>query len=901
LKLSQILAASVLLLLLVSATPVQQVRAQGAYSEKLSVYVSGSNALWYMTFAGINGSSKLSSFESSPGLAWYNISAVQTSGWVSDFQIFGSQGYNLLPVPVTSSQGIYLNLGSDTYQDAAAAAGALDSFLLTAFVSVSNGTGSYDFFSPFAFNTLVPATMLTLLPTGEGGFVSAIGASSFDGTASPMVILEGLQSGSGFSHTLVVGSITTKALSSGAPAILGYFGSKPSFLRASNHSSSSVIQIRALDGIISSNDTAVVANDPATFTGSYTLTLAPGRKVSALNATVLQQPAQLMAYRTVDAGVLHTGQNIAITVSMSDLSTTAIAGIHFSDNWWNTAPFQGLFTPVTNTTFPSTLTNAAPVTPVYVLKYVGTATEKITIPASVISYSFTIGRSTFHGTATLNAIPLSLGADDPVVLSYVTPVGTLGKPVGQVQNFTVVAKNVGTLSAASVTIAGQSVPGLSVNGSASVTVSQSATGLLGTNVTKYYTVNYVNPNNPGVTLSSSTNTIVDVFSHSSMHIGSPFLLVTDSYRPLGSTAVNLTLAFFATNGGTANVTSYSATGLLPSGLACGTVSSTALTCVSGRIYLRYASIGAGQTETSYMVFNETALVNYIVPPMSFSGATAGLNFTGLSNPVGIPTGLVVGKHFSPSQMFGGMTSTVTVEVTDAGPFPVRNATVTAGADSFDALISSAATAKSLAEVVPGGNATFSYPVRATTYGTLLPANATVSFYFAGSSYTVQGTGPAVSIYKPLSVSITTSPSSPTEGKSFSMRVTISNPTGVTVSNVEFTLPLPKGFGLSQLEGASVVGGVFTMSSPTLGAYGTLNATAQGVAGSGITVPFDKASLTFSYGGTTVKGSLPAEGIAIAENITTRYLIPTALVLLALLAIAFYVRRKTYPSVPVSQK
>ena len=145
-KRSKLLAVAVVALMLTVAIPAQVASAQTAYTEKLTVYTAGSMFLWEMTFTGINGSSHLSAFESTPGLSWYNISAISTTSWVSDMQIFGPSGYNLLPVPFVPSQGLFLSVGSDSYADALSAANALDSYLVTSFTSLSNGTGTYSFY-----------------------------------------------------------------------------------------------------------------------------------------------------------------------------------------------------------------------------------------------------------------------------------------------------------------------------------------------------------------------------------------------------------------------------------------------------------------------------------------------------------------------------------------------------------------------------------------------------------------------------------------------------------------------------------------------------------------------------------------------------------------------------------
>jgi len=318
-----------------SAIPVQVASAKGAYSERLTVFTSGSIALWEMTFTGINGSSHLSALESAPGLSWYNISAISTANWVSDMQIFGPSGYNLLPVPFVPSQGLFLTVGSDSFSDASAAANGLDSYLLTSFKSFSNGTGTYTFYSPISFSNLIPATLFKFLPSSNGGFANVVTSTFFMGTDSPFIVLEGQKGSSGFAHELILGSISTSALTTqDQPSLSGYFSSTITSLTASNRSSSSVIQLRFLDGTVQSDDKgAIVTSDTSPFSGSYTLTLGAGKKVSTFNATVVEQPVELLAYRTVDVGVLRTDDNLTVTLNLRNLSPSGtISSVTFSDN-----------------------------------------------------------------------------------------------------------------------------------------------------------------------------------------------------------------------------------------------------------------------------------------------------------------------------------------------------------------------------------------------------------------------------------------------------------------------------------------------------------------------------------------------------------------------------------------
>ena len=896
--------------MILSAIPVQQAQAAAAYSEKLNVYVAGSDALWFFTFGGVNGSSRLSAFESTPGLSWYNVTAIKTAGWVSDFQVFGARGYNLLPYPMNStafggvpSQGLFLTVGSDSYADASAAAAALDSYLLTSFASLSNGTGTYTFYSPVSFSDLVPGTLLRFLPSGEGGFAKAISSTSFISLASPFVVLEGAKSPSGFAHDLVVGSLTSGALTSGQPAILSYFGSSVTSLRASNHSSSSVVQLTFLDGEVKSSDAGAVVRNTPQFTGSYSLALAPGKGFSKLNATVAQQPAPLLASRAVDVGVLRTGDNVSVTLTFRNLSPSeTITNLTFLDNWWNkTGAFRLVSGAGSDSVSSVSLAPGGSVTPVYRLQYTGAATGPMPIPASAVHYQYSVSGVSFNATALLNPIRLSLGADDAVVVATLAPNGSLGKPVGRSQGFNITVANVGTLPASSVVVAGHSIPGLAArSGTATVSVSQSAVGLLGVNSTRSYSMTYQDP--AGNQLSATTNVVSDIFSHSSMNIGFPALTVSAQVASLARLQPNLPLAFSTANSGLANVTSFRATASLPAGLGCGAISGTGLTCAGGVLTVSYPVLNASSTLTAYMKYNLTSPLNYVLEPFSFQGATSGGTVSGRSNAVAIPAGVVVSKQFTPSQLFGGMSSQVTLTAANAGPLPAYNATVASTVDTFDSVASTAVLSKTAASISAGENATVSYGVTlAQVSGTQVGTAATASFYFGATPFSVSGPAPRLVVYQPLKVSITTAPAAPEEGKNFTINFGITNPTGVQVSNVTFTLPVPSGLGLSHLVNAQVSSGLLTILAGDLGPHANYTASAVAVAGSGITVPFQKAKLTFTYAGVTISGTVPrSSGIGIAEDVTTRYVIPIAFIILAVFAVVFYVRRKA-AIVPVSPK
>jgi hypothetical protein len=623
--------------------------------------------------------------------------------------------------------------------------------------------------------------------------------------------------------------------------------------------------------------------------------------VFSINETVLQQPLQLLAVRNVDVGVLQKNQNMSVTISLTNLSNkTALNLAAFTEDWWNPSLFRLVGG---SSSFPLSVLNASEsITPTYVLQYIGNITGRVLIPKEAVQFTYTIGGTAFKGHSWLNPISISLGRDDPVLCAYVTPSGSFPQPVGASQSLSLVVKNVGTGPALSVVVDGQQTSAILPGGNRTVKISQTANGLLGTNVTKTYLVAYADKN--GNSFNATTNLLPLEFSHSGMKLGFAMVVVGAHLAPVkaGSTTIDLTLNFTVTNTGSADISRFIAQVPVPPGLGCGVTNGIGISCASNLLSLNYTLLAVQATEKTNMTVIVTRPSNYFIPPFSFQGTTAGINFTGKSNSFAVPTGYVLTKQFSPSLLFSGVSSTVILSAVNKGPFYIYNASVSSGADMFDHLLPSAVPSVTNGSIVPGGNLSTRYGVTASTaYGNHTSSAITSSIFFGGMEFSLEGLGSYVSVYQPLDATITTTPSVPIEGKGFNFALTIHNPAAVNVSSVLFTLPVPSGLSFSQLTNAKVSDGVLTISTPLLLSHSDYSATGVAVASSATTVSFDKANLTFAYEGVTIKGTTPTQGILIAENVTTRYLIPIAIAFVVLLATAFYVRRMAVPTVPASPK
>jgi hypothetical protein len=909
LKRSKLIALLIIISLSLIPLVPPTARAAGSYTEKITVYVAGPNAAWFINLGGVNVTDpRIQSAEAIAGLNSYNLTAIRSTGWTADFQVFGPQGYKVLPVPYVPPEGAFLIVGAATFADANNAASKFGSYLLTTFQSIGNGSGTYSFFAPLSFSEVVPSTLFKIVPLSNGGFLAPITSASFLGLSSPIVTLSAQKSsGGGFVHQISIGSITANGLdSTSKPNILNYFGQAQASIQASNKSTSSVIDYHFLNGLVVSQDSAKIATNRTAFSSTYTLTMKPGAKLSKINATVIQQPPELLASRVVDVGVLRTGTNMSVTVTLTNLSnSTVLTNLQLNDSWWQTA---GGFKLVRGNSFVSvaSLDAGQTTTPTYVLQYTGNATKQLQVPATPVTFNYAVGLALQNGYTRLNPMTLSLGVDEPVVFAYVAPSSSFPTPVGANQSLKVVLKNVGTRAASSVSAAGKQVGGLAADGgSATVSLSVQAPGLTRVNVTKAYSVSYTTP--AGQSLNLTTNSLPIFFAQTGVKLGLGILALNATVTQLaGGAGYNMLLTMDLTNPGPANLTSFVALTTLPPGLPCGKTSSN-LTCNGSILTLSYPLVKPSAKLHASASFNVTQTSSFIFWPSSFITQSSGYLLTGYSNAQPAPTGLVLSKVFNPSVFFPGMVSQITALARNGGPFTLFNATLTTTADGFDSLSSSATTTKSTQSLEQGGNLTLSYSASiGNSKGSQSATPATAKFYLGGTPFTISSSSSGVTLNRPVSATITTSPSSPAEGTPFTVTITLTNPSSVAVAGVKFLLPIPSGVKVSNLTNscdcASIQNGGLSISAASLAPDTTTSAQFTVSASSGETIPFHPSgSLTFVYSSQTLNGTLPTGGIAIAENVTTRYLLPIGMAVLALFVVAYEVRKMAAPTAPASQK
>jgi len=152
----------------------------------------------------------------------------------------------------------------------------------------------------------------------------------------------------------------------------------------------------------------------------------------------------------------------------------------------------------------------------------------------------------------------------------------------------------------------------------------------------------------------------------------------------------------------------------------------------------------------------------------------------------------------------------------------------------------------------------------------------------------------VDVFKPVSATVSTSPSTPEEDHDFVLSITLANTANVAVTAVTYTFTLPSG--LTVVSGAQVSGRTVTVSLPSLGPDANQTAQVTLVASTGLTFGTSSSHLAFQYQGFSLNGLAPKQSVTVGVDVTTRYTIPIVIAVLIALAGLVYMRRRISPAV-----
>jgi hypothetical protein len=876
----------IVLELVLSSIPYAISQTNNSFSESMDVYVAGNHALWTVTFTNINVSKDVRHFEQVPGINSFNITALNTLNWLSDFQIFGPYGYNTLELPFIPNSGVFLSVVSSGRDASDKLASEVGSYLYTQFTLISSSGNKSLYFAPISFSEIIPYTLLKLIPSTYGGFSTLINTTTFTSQSSPVIQLYARNSGNSFSYTLRLSSIANSVLtSSGSMNILSVIGTTKKFISSSNISTSSSIRIIVLDGIILSSDNATVSNNLNEMRGMYLLKLKSSERIYKLNITISQQQASLLVKRVIDNGSPEANKPFSVTISFTNISNKTVYNVTLSDNWYKKYSFFKIQSGSPEIKIDN-ITSGQTVSRTYVLNYTGGAVSPVIVNPEKVEYTYKVGSTNIQGSSFVNGAVLTPGQGGPALYAYVFS-QTSTVSAGSMVHLTLSIFNVGSSPALNVSVAGQSVQTIPQAGGSWTLTTNIQTNLSQVSVNKQYVVTFYTPD--GRKENVTTNNILISVEHNAIKF--PFAQVSyDGSLVQKGSSYNLTLTISVSNKGTVNMTSFNLKGSLPSSLGCGKLSGKNITCSNNSLLLHYSIVKPGQTQRGSISYILNSSGNLLLNPLNYTYNNGLGEAEGKTNMIGFPTGIRVGKLITPSLLFNGMKANVSVSILNAGPGSFSNITLSTSQDSFDSILSST-TSVSNRTLTSGKRLSLSYSVSisSSSQGSRKLSPVDVSLIYAGRSFTLSIQNGTADLLPSPFASVKTSVTHPVEGKTFYLLVNITNPSTVQVSDIKFSFSVPKEITVLSAGGGSYTRGNLELNVQMLNPRESKLYNISLVSNSGSVLDLTRATLTFIYSGQTLNGIVPKQGVIIGENVTSRYILPSLLAIISVLAASFYVR------------
>ncbi len=859
------------------------------FTQRLDVYVAGSNDYWVVTLNPVNASrAAITAAESVAGVSAYQLTAVAGSASTVGSLLFFSGAYNVARLPTLPYSGVFLNVTATSLPAAQSVASNFDKLFGTYFAQTGSGGGNYTFFAQVGFSS-AGATLYSMVPVADQGLATVTNESAWVSDPTPVAVLTGVRSGSSFTHVLRFGATATGTLGSNSSFLLENALSinKPSFVTSPNATSTQVV-VHSLDGLIQSKDNATLTNNVANFTGRYSITL-PDNTSFRPNMTLVQNPPVATATRSIDNGAPSQGGIVTVTINVVDSSYNGtLQDVSVNDNWW--AAYPSLFSlnaGSSNFTIPS-ITPEQNVSRAYSLKVLSSAAQDVIIPAAKVSFSYAAGGTNVTESAYTNQAEVRVNEAGPALQVHAESSLLSGSSLGKSGSYLVSVTNTGNLPALNLNSMNYTDPTLTPGGTWTFNMSLPLSSIADRNLTQTFTVGYTAPD--GTTGSVVSNPDQVILSHTTMDLPlEEFKLVaTVTAQQIAQGSVNA--SYVLVNRGNAVAHEVAVTQALPTGMTCAAVPTGNGTCGSSGFSLSATSVAVLGNVTGTVTLNFTK-ENFITPSAVVTTTQAGgLQIVTLGSSLALPGGMAVTKSFSPDRLFQGQQSNTTLLVTNSGSLPVYNVSLSSSADTFDSVVTGSEAAQ-YPVLAPDSSQSANYTVKMTGPGNHTSTSTTVSFVFAGQTIQYPVSSGTVLVYQPV-VASTSTVTNPEEGADFSLAVYVQNPSPANVTNVSVSITLPAGISVvSAPSGFQVSGRNVTLSLPALAAGA--NATGTLTLKSELDGTFNIAAgaLKFQYLGSTVGGTVSSPAISVGIGSLLKFEIFIAAAVVLLLLAAVYMHRK----------
>lgn len=859
------------------------------FTQRLDVYVAGSNDYWMVTLNPVNASRPdIAAAESVAGVSAYELIGVAGSASTVGSLLFFSNGYNTARLPTLPYSGIFLNVTATSQSAAQSAASSFDKLFGADFVQTGSGGGNFTFFAQAGF-AAAGATFYSMVPVADKGLATITNESAWVADPTPEAVLSGVRSGSSFTHVLRFGATATGTVStSGALVLANALSISNSSFVSSPNATSTVFDVHSLDGIIQSKDNATVTNTLANYTGTYSATVPDNTRFKP-NMTILQNPPVATATRSVDNGAPSKGGIVTVTINIVDSSYNGtLQNVQVNDSWWTAYPsLFSLNAGSSNFTIAS-ITPEQNVSRAYSLKVLSSAAQSIVIPATKVSYSYVTGVLTVNESTSTNQAEVRPNEAGPALEVHAQSNVLSGSSLGKTGVYQVTVINTGSLPALNLNSLNYTDPTLTAGSSWKFNMSLPLASVADRNLTQTFKVGYTAPD--GSTGAVVSNPAAVLLSHSTMDLPlEEFKLVsTVTAQAIAQGSINAT--WVLVNRGSAVANNVTLTQPFPTGMTCAAVSTGNGTCGPSGFSVSERSVAVLGNFTGTIVLNFTK-DNFITSSAVVTTTQAGgLQIVTLGSSLPLPGGLQVTKSYSPNMLFQGQESNATLLVSNSGSLPVYNVSLSSSADTFDSVVTGSEAAQ-YAVLSPAASHSANYTVKVNTPGNHTSTSTTISFVLAGQTVQYPVSSGSVLVYQPL-VATTATLANPEEGSNFQLAVTVQNPSPANVTGVSLTLTLPAGMHVVsapsefKLSGQNVT---YSVASLAAGANSTSSLTLRSDLDGTFSIP--SGVLKFQYLGATIGGVFSSPPISVGIGSLLKFEISIALAVVFILLIAVYMHRK----------
>ncbi|MFI5420532.1 MAG: hypothetical protein ACHQ1H_06155, partial [Nitrososphaerales archaeon] len=602
-----------------------------------------------------------------------------------------------------------------------------------------------------------------------------------------------------------------------------------------------------------------------------------------INATLDFSFPTILAYRQITPTLTPShSSNVSVTIfvrNVSPTSTPSANNVNVNDSWiyQNKNDFN---LTVGQTGRVANLSSGATETIAYAFTVLASS-GTINVPATPVTYQFSSANQTVTATAFLNPVTIILGSSNsPSIEAIETlPSGTI--QAGQTFSVNVSITNKGSGAAFNLASDGLKKSNLAAGATWSYLANATSGGLTSTNSTVSYGVSWADAG--GTIRNTTTNTMSAVFSFSSP--GTPAMYLNKAITLSNDTkSANVTLTVF--NGSPSQLVNLTVVDPIPAGVVFGkSFNTTSLRAANSLVNLNISSLKASSNETfSYSVNFSNSNENFVFLPANISTPWNGIAIAHYSQGLGVPLGIKSTKVISPPVGFQGTNVTIAIGITNRGSLPVYNINL---GNSFDTFLQVTSSANSTTQAVLAPGASIGRNLNAYltgTQGTYNTSSADATFLFAGMNQTASSNASKVTVYALPVANASFSGLKIEEAHDITVKITVSNPSNVTVNSITYSVHVPKGITL--------VSGNPNFTIPSMGPSSTQNNTFTIITSQPNAYSFNNASLTFFYQNSKVKGNATTFILNINDDIPLRYGIPIVVGLVIVLGTLYYVRRET---------